>query len=341
MYFYVSYQGVGMAQVTVIIATYNRGHCLEAAVESVLQQTFRDVEIIIADDGSTDNTAAIVEQYLRPHHALRGRVQYFQQPHEGKSIALNNAISRANSEWIAFLDSDDVWLPEKLERQFLVLERFPDSAACFTDYTCVNNPKMDTTGFRFHGQLFGQRVGRLPATARVILDAPFISIVTLVCKASLIDRVGGFDPQLRFTEDYDFLFRLALLGDFCFVNAPLVMVDRSIPAIRHTGTSAIWDDIEFRLKCEQYRYEKWLALDLGLSRDMHASIKRKLRAVHSSWANEHLQRGEYDRAADAIIEAVKYQVTPNLLVKLALTRTFPSTMRRIAGSRNGFKREYF
>ncbi len=330
-----------MARVSVIIATYNRAHCLEKAIESVLQQTFRDFDLIIADDGSTDDTAAVVDKYLRPSHPLHGRIQYVHQHNQGKSVALNNALARTSSEWIAFLDSDDEWLPGKLDQQFQILQRFPEAIACFTDFTYTNNPSMKTTGFLYYGRDFHRSAGMLPGTARVLLDAPFVSVVTLVCRAKLIREVGGFDPYLRFTEDYDFVFRLSLQGDFCFVNVPLVMVDRSVPAERHTGKSAVWDDVAFRLNCEQYRYEKWLGLVDGLSSEMRKIISRKLRAVHSGWANEHLQHGEYDRAMNSIAEAVKYQATPNLAAKWLLTRICPSMMRDLAVRRGGFKTEHF
>jgi glycosyltransferase involved in cell wall biosynthesis len=330
-----------MAYISIVIPTYNRAHCVGAAIESVLKQTFTDVEILIVDDGSTDDTARVVEKYIALARAQQRTLRYLPQTHQGKSVALNNVLPYIGSEWTAFLDSDDAWLPEKLEQQFRALRRFPDCQVCFTDYHCINNRQMDTTGFRFCGKSFRQHFGRLNRAAESILDSPFVSIVTLICRSHLIAEVGAFDPLLRFTEDYDFLFRLALGRDFCFVNAPLVLVDRSTPTIRHTGTSTIWDDIEFRLECEQYRYEKWMSMGDALPDRIRKKLIRKLRAVHSSCANEYLQSGKYDKAVQSIGKAVSYQVTPNLIAKWLATRLFPTVARSFALRRRGFRAEYF
>jgi glycosyltransferase involved in cell wall biosynthesis len=330
-----------MAYVTVVIPTYNRAHCVGAAIESVLQQTFADVELLVVDDGSTDDTRSIVEKYAALARTQQKTLKYFTQNHQGKSVALNSVLPHIDSKWTAFLDSDDAWLPEKLEQQFQALRRFPDCQVCFTDFRCINNPQMDTTGFRFWGKSFRQHFERLDRTAESILDSPFVSIVTLICQSHLIAKVGAFDPLLRFTEDYDFVFRLALGRDFCLVNTPLVLVDRSTSAVRHTGTSAVWDDIEFRLGCERYRYEKWPALGDELPGSIRKKLIHKMRAVHSSWANEYLQSGKYNEAIESIGKAISYQVTPNLIAKWLATQLFPTVTRSLALRRSGFRAEHF
>ena len=102
-------------QVSVVIPTYNRAHILGRAIDSVLQQTHRDLELIIVDDGSSDGTAALVRGIEDP------RVRYVHQQNRGVSAARNRGIAEARAEWLAFLDSDDEWLPQKLERQFSAL----------------------------------------------------------------------------------------------------------------------------------------------------------------------------------------------------------------------------
>lgn len=327
-------------RVSVVIPTYNRAHLLGNAIESVLAQTYSDFELIIADDGSTDRTAALAQGYLDASHPFHDRIQYFRQEHHGKSVALNNALLKANGEWIAFLDSDDTWLPEKLERQFRALAQFPECGACFTDCQFVNSPVMNTTFFRSFGRRFDETVGKLTNSAKSILESPCASIITVVCRADLMRKIGGFDPNLHFTEDYDFLFRLAMVTEFCFVNALLALADRSSPIQRHSGTSAIWDKVDFRLRSEQYRYEKWLKMSEGLPSDIRKIITRRLRAVHSSWANWHLEHEDYEKAQQAIAAAATYQLTPNLVVKWALTRALPGLMRGIALKRS-FDTEFF
>ena len=127
-------------QLSVIIPTYNRAALIRKALESVLQQTFSNYEIIVVDDGSTDRTEDHVAQFVAERPAAEDRVRFFFQKNQGKSVALNYGLSEARGEWIAFLDSDDVWLPVKIEEQFRALHQFaPLSEACFTDARFQNS----------------------------------------------------------------------------------------------------------------------------------------------------------------------------------------------------------
>jgi len=324
-------------RVSVIIATYNRAHLLKTAIDSVLTQTYRDYEVIIADDGSTDDTRELVRSY-------GDRVRYLYQENKGKSVMLNKALAVAGGEWVAFLDSDDYWLPEKLEMQFRAVEQFidQDCGACFTDGQFVNNPHMDTTLFRFYGRKYEQTFGFLPDAVRTFAESPAgVSVVTLMCRTELVRQVGGFDPELRFTEDYDFVFRLALVTKYCYVNLPLVIVDRTVASVRHTGVSAIWDRVDFRLDCEQRRYEKWLKLTAGSPSNVRRAILHHLRGVHSGRANLFLERQDYEMAQRELSVAIKYQPTPNLLVKWMLSRIAPKTAREMVLNRRGFSPEVF
>lgn len=327
--------------VSVIIATYNRAHLLGTAIGSVLAQTYDDYEIIVADDGSSDGTSDLVASYQKNDKA-KSRLHYFYQDNQGKSVALNNALALAKGEWIAFLDSDDFWLPDKLERQFQALEQLSNRhGACFTDGQFVNNSHMETTTFEFFGQRYNKEIGVLENTARIFAERPAgVSIVTLVCRAELVQKAGGFDPDLRFTEDYDFLFRLALLTDFCFVNQPLVVIDRTPAPKRHSGTSAVWDQIDFRLKCGQHRYEKWLAMTASQSPKIARVLKSQLRRVHSGWANWYMGQGEAGMAEREIKKALAYEFTPALVAKLVLTSISPKFAQSILAKR-GFQVEVF
>ncbi len=324
-------------RVSVIIATYNRAHLLKTAIDSVLGQTYSDHEVIVADDGSTDGTAELVRCY-------GNRVRYLYQENQGKSVMLNNALKIAAGEWIAFLDSDDYWLPEKLEWQFHAIEKLKQQqcGACFTDGQFVNNPHMDTTLFRFYGRKYDQLIGTLPHPVRTLADSSAgVSVVTLLCRADLLRETGGFDPELRFTEDYDFVFRLALVTTYCYVNIPLAIIDRTQAAVRHNGVSAIWDRVDFRLDCEQRRYEKWLKLSVEFPSDVRTIILRHLRAIHSGRANLFLAQREYELAQRELSIAAKYQLTPNLVAKWILSRVSPSIARGLVLMRKGFSTEAF
>jgi glycosyltransferase involved in cell wall biosynthesis len=316
-------------RVSVLIPTYNRAHLIRNAIDSVLAQTYPDLELIAIDDGSTDDTATVMAEYLEATGPVRNQIHYFRQDNEGKSAALNTAFSKATGEWIAFLDSDDVWLPEKLEWQFRALQEFPECGACFTDCKFETDDPSLNINFPFPKHAGSDPIlGKLSSSLRSLAVSPCGSIITFLCRAALFRKIGGFDPILRFTEDYDFVFRLASVTDFCFVNMPLAIADRCRASHeRHTGSSVQWDRAEFRLQCEQYRFEKWLKMTKELPSEVRDIIARRLRAVHSSWANWHLGKEDYDKAGQEILAAAKYQMTLPLLAKWCLIQGFPGLMK--------------
>ena len=110
---------MAISKVSVAIPTYNRAHYICETIDSVLVQTYKDYEIIVVDDGSTDNTREILKRY-------GGKIKYFYQANQGQASAWNYAVSQSSGEYIAFLDDDDLWFPEKLERQVEVLDKNPD-----------------------------------------------------------------------------------------------------------------------------------------------------------------------------------------------------------------------
>jgi len=120
--------------VSVIISTYNRAHLIGRAIQSVLNQTYQDFEVIVVDDGSTDNTEEIVKSFNDP------RIRYIRhEKNKGAAAARNTGIKAARGKYIAFQDSDDEWLPEKLEKQMKVFENAPPEAGVvYTDMQRIN-----------------------------------------------------------------------------------------------------------------------------------------------------------------------------------------------------------
>ena len=194
-------------RVSVIIATYNRAHLLGRAIESVLGQTYCDFELIVIDDGSVDQTRQLMKSY-------EGRLRFLEQNHQGKSVALNAAIDEAKGEWVALLDSDDYWLPEKLQWQVQALGELQREGcgACFTDGGFINNSAMTMSLFEFYGREHRTVTGIVANPVQTFAaSSAGVSVVTLMCRTDLVRAAGGFDPELSFTEDYDFVFRLSLL----------------------------------------------------------------------------------------------------------------------------------
>jgi glycosyltransferase involved in cell wall biosynthesis len=322
------------SKVSVVIPTYNRAKLIVNAIESVLAQTHPVREIIVVDDGSTDNTAQVLERYLGAQPRLREIVRYFSQPNQGQSVARNKGVKEASGEWIAFLDSDDQWRPEKLELQLSALRKFEGKCqACFTDLQFVNDPHAKSSVFQARGEEKREPMGMVSDSVRLVLDRHQwikpVWIQTVVTRTDLARRVGGFDPRIRgYGEDDDFIFRLACKTGFCFVNKVLVLVDRSPTCERHAGPSALWDEVEFGLGQSQYRFEKHLRLSQAMAPHVRRLVLRDLRSVHSAWANWYLERGEIAKAREAASIALKYQWSWGVAAKFFLLYATPALARR-------------
>jgi glycosyltransferase involved in cell wall biosynthesis len=194
-------------RVSVVIATYNYGHYLAEAIESVLQQSYRDFELTVVDDGSTDDTKRVVTGFGQS-------VQYVYQNNQGYSAARNVAIRQARGDMIAFLDADDVWLPEKLHVQLDYFDRHPEvgllSANCYRidaqGATLGTMPSPYSSGWLFEPLLLRGNPIRMP---------------TVVVRRECFDEVGLFDESLRTTADWDMWLRLSRSYQFGYIDKPL------------------------------------------------------------------------------------------------------------------------
>jgi glycosyltransferase involved in cell wall biosynthesis len=321
--------------VSVIIPVHNRFELLHNVVESILAQTVAVSEIIVIDDGSTEHEPEMVERYIQDRSAWRGRVRYHYQENQGQSVANNVGIAKAKTEWLAFDGADDLWLPWKLEWQFRALHKYRDQCGlCFTDAWFMNNPHMKTTVFQFAQAQYADFIGLIRQPAGLIASRHPIWMQTVVARADLIREIGGFDAEMRYSEDHDLIFRAALKTDFCFVNLPLVLIDRSPSDNRHIGESRNWHKEEFRLRMDQRRFEKQQQLSDGLPAEVHRSIRRNLREIHSAWANYHLAVGDYEHMRVAISAAAQRGVTPAIAIKWLLMHVSPTAARAVLSARN-------
>lgn len=310
-------------RVSVIIPTYERAGKVETAIESVLGQTVSDLEVIVVDDGSTDGTGRILQE------KFGDRIRYFTQANQGVSVARNQGIGQARGEWIAFLDSDDYWEKDKLEWQFKALERFSHECyACYTDTRLFNYPETRTlfqmaeASYR-HETEMGINVEALRLLVRPGGAGMVVHLSSLLARADVLRKTRGFDPRLRYSEDSEFMFRLAMLTGFCYVNRPLVWFDRSPAEIRHVGISAEWNRMDFFLQGSQLRLEGLLRLSDQLPSNIRKLIREQLRGIHSGWANWYLETGQIGKARQAASRAVRMDPTFNVAVKWLLTWVSP------------------
>ena len=183
-----------MPKVSVIIPAYNRANLLPRALETVFQQTFKDYEVIVVDDGSQDETPDDMKQFA-------GRVKYIRKENGGSASARNRGIEESRGEYIAFLDSDDTWVPEKLVEQVNVLDAHPNVGIVYARMPIINAQ--------------GERVGTKPAGVsgknfqellKVWGDLPTSTVMT---RRECFDKAGMFDPALTTMQDIDMWLRIA------------------------------------------------------------------------------------------------------------------------------------
>jgi glycosyltransferase involved in cell wall biosynthesis len=314
--------------VSVVVPVHERLTGVDLAIQSILAQTVPVREVIVVDDGSQKDIGERIQQLIAEQPGWQGRVCYVRQENRGQSAARNSGIRLARGEWVAFNDSDDLWLPQKLEWQFRSLQEAKyDCGLCFTDAWFMNNPQMKMTLFQLAGARYVGRLGVVEDQA-LFFRRIFQAWVQTAVARTRIARQVMFDEELRYQEDLDFVFRMAAAGRICYVNMPMVLIDRSPAEGRHEGTSRDWHREEFRLRMNQYRHEKNLKQSENLAPVIRALIRSNLREVHSSWANRHLRSGDYGEARRAVTTAASYELTPGIALKWLLTMCAPYAIRK-------------
>jgi glycosyltransferase involved in cell wall biosynthesis len=201
--------------ISIIIPTYNRARTISQAIESVLAQTYSDWELLIIDDGSTDET----ETAVRPHLADQ-RVRYVKQENAGPIAARNNGAQLAAGDWLAFLDSDDAWLPEKLAKQWAQAQQAGQPVLVYGNYYRINE-----TGARL-GEFFGQKtVPHAGWVSADLLKDNFVTTSTVLLPKSVFIQAGGFDAKLGLVigEDYELWLRLSTKLEFRYVSDPIAL----------------------------------------------------------------------------------------------------------------------
>jgi glycosyltransferase involved in cell wall biosynthesis len=204
--------GVNMKPaISVIIPTYNYGRFLSEAVDSVLCQTLGDLEVIIVDDGSTDNTPDVVRPYLSDN-----RVRYIRQENRGPSAARNRGIRKAKGEFIALLDADDVWLPSKIEKQLQLIRKSADVGLVYCLAENVDEK--------------GEELPHVPmphmeqATYKDLLYFPLTLPSCVLTRKRIFDEVGLFDETLTAVEDTNMWIRILRHYKSAYVNEILVKI---------------------------------------------------------------------------------------------------------------------
>ena len=199
-------------RVSVIIPSYNRAHLLGRAIQSVLDQTYQDFEIIVVDDGSKDNTEEVVRSFNDK------RIRYIRhEVNKGGATARNTGIKAARCEYIAFQDSDDEWLPDKLEKQMKVFEKVsPKVGVVYTGFRRIENDKKTY----IPSSKVSQKEGDIHKT---LLKGNFVSTPVAVVKRECFKRGGMFDEELLPLEDWELWIRISKYYQFKVIDESLVI----------------------------------------------------------------------------------------------------------------------
>lgn len=265
-----------MAKVSAIIPAYNCEDYIKETIESVFSQTYRDIELIVVDDGSSDKTGEIAKSF-------GSRLKYLHQSkNTGPSGARNRGIDQAKGEYIAFLDHDDIWLPNKIEEQLKLLEGSKDLALVYCNGYNVNlsGREMDTLfdiAKPYRGFVFEQ----------LILDN-FIPTSSVVVKKNILDEVGGFNERFLISQDFELYLRIAQFHKVDFADAPLFKHRLYPGSASNKKRKVLLDDT---ISITKFYREKVSHYNLPLAQKLDRRIAKYMfyRAI---WSLEHTSKRE-------------------------------------------------
>lgn len=302
-----------MPIVSIIIPAYNAAQFIAATLESALAQTLKDTEIIVIDDGSKDGTASVVQAFPN--------VRYVRQANGGVSTARNHGAVLAQGQFLAFLDSDDIWHPDKLRQQVQAFEQHPDSVFCRTAFTYQDE---DEQRIRLGAERQDAPHSITPDLLPSFLH-PYFATSTVMVRKSAFDEAGGFDASLRIAEDVDFYLRvLAKHPKMIYMTEALVH--------KRTVEGSLGDDSASGYVQLLKVYDRFLAQHPQARHVLgESNIARAYHKLHLDLARSHLWKGENKDARRAAWHATRHGPSSASWVLIAKS-LIPIGLRRGLGS---------
>ncbi len=272
--------------VSTIVPTYNRASLLQDTLSSIKAQTFSDWELLIIDDGSSDGTETLVREHIKAD----ARIRYIKANHQGVAAARNLGIKQAIGALVAFCDSDDLWLPEKLAYQVGYLQAHPEISLVYSDVMSVCGSVVEDPSYF---------VLRPPAEGKVfraLLERNFIANSSVVIRKACLESLGGFDASAVPSEDYDLWLRCA--QDFLVGYVPQVLATIR----RHGGnlTNGINVSYEAHLKVLQRIYAK------SSDHTLRVLIKKACAATYQRIGHDYLVQSEFSQARAAWYRSLQH-----------------------------------
>ena len=274
--------------VSVIIATYNRARYLAQTINSVLSQRFRSFELIVVDDGSTDNTRELL-------HSYADRLRFFYQENRGPSAARNLGVHHARGEWIAIQDSDDLCRPNHLEVLFRYVAAHPNCRMVFANGAYLDRPEHGRDTIIPAGK--SRRLARAGVTIQDLFERSIVRLQGSLIARSAYDEIGGHDESLRICMDLDLSFRL-------FMKFPVDYIDETVFQYRkHEGNTGRNEDLRLM---ENIRVIEKLVKHYPATRKLlgEQKLARRIAYRYYRLAKGRRNRGHYRDALQAIEKAV-------------------------------------
>jgi glycosyltransferase involved in cell wall biosynthesis len=298
--------------VSIITPAYNAGTYLGETIQSVQAQTFRDFEMVVIDDGSTDATAEVATRFAKRDN----RIRLIRQSNSGISNARNAAIACSTGPVLALLDSDDIWFPSYLERQLRILQSGPKA-----DVVSAN-------AFNLGGPFDGLPLRRLapglhPISLRSLIEVENSVCILSIFRREICDRVGVFDPTLDSSEDYDFWLRAALAGFLIVFNSsPLGLYRRRGQSVSADDGRMLASIIKVLRKTKDALPDRTMpeaeAIDRQLERFEWAAVAAAAKLA--------LYRREFSAAADGFAKLANREASMRLRLAALGARYAPSVL---------------
>jgi len=271
-------------QVSIVLPTHNRAAYLKKAIESVCAQTFSDWELLVVDDGSNDETISVVEGIARKDR----RIQLLSQVNAGAAAARNHGLSRARGEYVAFLDDDDEWTPEKLQIQTEYMESHPEIGMSYTRFKVMRTDGPKAGQFKIFPEA-------LATTFEEMVDSFFIPLPTVMIRRACLAGMSWFNPQFEISEDQDLWFRFVQRWKIAAIDQVLtftVMDER-----RHLG--------EDRIAVHEHMIEVMDHLELTSEFERFRPLMEKKKAkLRYAIARDSMDFGKYDEAWRSFVKAL-------------------------------------
>ena len=278
-----------MARISVIITTFNRAQFVKKAINSVLNQTYQDVEIIVVDDGSTDNTKSIVNSYGE-------QVRYIYQENKGAASARNAGIEKSKGEYITFLDSDDYYKKDNLLKKLSFLESNLQTRWLYSDWQYIDEKgeHLDKGSVRF--DYFNKKLSG-EIFEELFYKRNFIATDTVVVKRSVLEDVGFFDPTIPSQEEYDLWLRVSATYPVHYINEVLVIVTIHPDSLSTDFSKWAYGNALIIDKIEKILPDNFTVRKRIMDR-MHAD-------KYTFLARDFVQKGQFKKAMNAYWQSIK------------------------------------